>query len=183
MHDGDVGCEPILPAEPCPAGRMAAPGDVACRPVMECAPGRWGDIPVEPNTQYVDAAYADGGSDGSDGKPWTTITQANAEAAPGAIIARVGSTSGPAPSLEVFSTSLRRALGCAKGRDSLRWLPWRPQTRACRPPEALARPVSSATRRSDALRAASGAGRVRGGSRPGGLASQARFGGAAADHS
>ena len=71
----------------------------------------------------------------------------------------------------MFSTSLRRALGCAKGRDSLRWLPWRPQTRACRPPEALARPVSSATRRSDALRAASGAGRVRGGPRPGRVAS------------
>lgn len=63
------------------------PGDAACRAVMECAPGRWGDIPVEPGTQYVDVAYAGGGSDGSDAKPWTTISSAVAAAAPSALIA------------------------------------------------------------------------------------------------
>ena len=65
VHDGDVGCDPILPAESCPPGRMAVPGDAECRPVMECGEGRWGDIPIEPSTEHVDASYVDGGSDGS----------------------------------------------------------------------------------------------------------------------
>ncbi len=36
VHDGVYGCEPILPAEPCPPGLMAVPGDETCRSVMEC---------------------------------------------------------------------------------------------------------------------------------------------------
>ena len=31
VHDGDVGCEPILPSETCPAGWVAVPGDSECR--------------------------------------------------------------------------------------------------------------------------------------------------------
>src|SRR5262245_38986218 len=68
VHDGDVGCEPILPS--CPRGLMAVPGERACRPVMPCGPHKWGDIPVEPNTQHVDAAYVGGDSDGSATQPW-----------------------------------------------------------------------------------------------------------------
>jgi len=85
--DADGGCSPILPADPCPPGKMAAPGETACRDVAPCAPGTWGDIPVEPNTEHVDAAYSGGGSDGTSQKPWTTIQDAIDAAANGAIVA------------------------------------------------------------------------------------------------
>lgn len=87
VHDGAYGCEPILPPEPCPPGLIAVPGEDACRPVMHCGEGKWGDIAVESNTQYVDESYAGGDSDGSDARPWTTITAAYAAAAPGALVA------------------------------------------------------------------------------------------------
>ena len=45
VHDGERGCEPLLPQEPCPPGLMAVPGDTVCREVAPCAPERWGDIP------------------------------------------------------------------------------------------------------------------------------------------
>lgn len=38
-------------------------------------------------TEHVDASYVGGASDGSDGQPWTTIVDAVAAAAPGAIVA------------------------------------------------------------------------------------------------
>lgn len=87
VHDGAYGCAPILPAEPCPPGLMAVPGETACRSVMACAPGKWGDIPVEASTVYVDASYAGGASDGNAQRPWTTIGAAVAAAAPGVLIA------------------------------------------------------------------------------------------------
>ncbi|MBI4701007.1 MAG: hypothetical protein HY744_07590 [Deltaproteobacteria bacterium] len=71
--DGNGGCEPILPAEPCPKGQMAVPGETECHEVAPCGAGKWGDIPADNATQYVDAAYAGGGSDGSAEKPWTSI--------------------------------------------------------------------------------------------------------------
>jgi len=81
------GCRPVLPDEPCPKGLMAVPGETTCRPVAPCGTGPWGTIPVEPDTQYVDGAYAGGDSDGTADKPWTTI-QAGVDAAlPGAIVA------------------------------------------------------------------------------------------------
>jgi hypothetical protein len=86
-HDGDIRCEPILPAEPCPFGQLAVPGDTACRPVMPCGSGKWGDLAVDATTQYVDASYAGGDSDGSAQRPWTTIADAHDAAAPGALIA------------------------------------------------------------------------------------------------
>jgi hypothetical protein len=85
-HDGSYGCEPVLPAESCPAGLMAVPGDSACRPLMECAQGKWGELPVDASTEYVDAAFG-GISDGSATMPWSTIVEAVAAAAPGALIA------------------------------------------------------------------------------------------------
>jgi len=86
-HDDEYGCEPILPAEDCPPGLMAVPGDTECRPVMPCAPGRWGDIPGDATTQYVDGSYTGGGSTGSADQPRTTIQDAVDAALPGAIIA------------------------------------------------------------------------------------------------
>ncbi|MBI4700172.1 MAG: hypothetical protein HY744_03220 [Deltaproteobacteria bacterium] len=85
--DGRGGCAPILPAEPCPAGQLALPGEKACHEVMPCAPGRWGDVPAEEDTQFVDAAYAGGDSDGSSDRPWTSIQQGVDAALPGAIVA------------------------------------------------------------------------------------------------
>jgi hypothetical protein len=86
VHDGDVGCEPILPAESCPDGLMAVPGDSACHPVMDCGAGTWGDIAIEPGTQFVDASFS-GASDGSMAAPWATITDAVAAAPPGGLVA------------------------------------------------------------------------------------------------
>src|SRR5262245_50775857 len=85
--DGNMGCEPILPPEPCPAGQMAVPVESACHSVMECGAGKWGDIPIDATTVYVDAFYPGLDSDGSSDKPFTTISDAVAAAASGALIA------------------------------------------------------------------------------------------------
>src|SRR5688572_13428395 len=53
-HDGDRGCEPILPAEPCPGRLMAVPGETSCREVAPCGEAPYGDVPIEPGTQHVD---------------------------------------------------------------------------------------------------------------------------------
>ncbi len=87
VSDGDAGCAPVLPDAPCPEGEMAVPGETTCRPVAPCGAGKWGDIPVEPDTEYVDAAYAGPTSDGSEAMPWKTVVAAVAAAAPGAIVA------------------------------------------------------------------------------------------------
>jgi hypothetical protein len=87
VHDGDAGCVPVLPSEPCPPGLMAVPGDRACREVAPCGSAPWGNIPVEGSTQYVDQSYAGGGSDGSAAKPWTTISEGVTAAVPDAIVA------------------------------------------------------------------------------------------------
>lgn len=83
------GCEAILPAEPCPAGLMAVPGQAECREVMPCGPGRWGDIPVDASTVYVDRSYDQGAgpSDGTEARPYTTVGQAVAAAPAGALVA------------------------------------------------------------------------------------------------
>jgi hypothetical protein len=87
VHDKSYGCTPVLPADACADGLMAVPGDTACRPVMECAAGRWGAIPVDDTAEYVDGSYAGTDSDGSSMKPWISIGDAIAAAAPGAIVA------------------------------------------------------------------------------------------------
>jgi hypothetical protein len=91
-HDGEYGCEPVLPTAPCEPGRMAVPGDTACRPVMECGQGQWGDLPVDVTTQHVDASYTGATSDGSAAAPWKTIGEAMAAAAPGALVAVAAGT-------------------------------------------------------------------------------------------
>ena len=87
LPDGKDGCEPILPAAPCPEGLMAVPGDTLCREVAPCGSGTWGNIPVEANTQFVDKSYAGGNSDGTQAKPWTIIQSGVIAAANGAIVA------------------------------------------------------------------------------------------------
>ncbi len=87
VHDGDVGCEPTLPAGLCPAGQMAVPGDSTCREVAPCGNGPWGDIVTDGDTVYVDGSYAGGTSNGSAADPWTTIQQGISAAADGAVIA------------------------------------------------------------------------------------------------
>ncbi|MBI4702165.1 MAG: DUF1565 domain-containing protein [Deltaproteobacteria bacterium] len=92
VPDDMGGCSPILPAKPCPSGMLAVPGDEDCRPVAPCGEGDWGDIPVEPSTEYVKAGYDGGDSDGSAERPWTTIQKAIAAAEPGAIVAVAAGT-------------------------------------------------------------------------------------------
>jgi len=87
VHDGAFGCQPVLPATPCPDGLMALPGDEACRPLMSCGQGRWGDIPVQSDTLHVDAAYTGGDADGSATRPFASIGEAVAVAADGALVA------------------------------------------------------------------------------------------------
>jgi hypothetical protein len=83
----DGGCKPVLPDAPCPVGQMAVPGDADCRDIMSCGSGRWGEIPVAPSTQYVDASYLGGDSDGTSDKPWSTIGDGLSAAAAGAVVA------------------------------------------------------------------------------------------------
>jgi hypothetical protein len=88
--DDQNGCRAKLPADPCMAGTMAVPGDTMCHEVAPCgsdADGPYAGIQVEPNTQFVDQAYAGGGSTGSVMHPWTTIQQGINAAAKGAIVA------------------------------------------------------------------------------------------------
>jgi hypothetical protein len=92
VHDGDRGCEPILPSAPCAAGMMAAVGEDTCRDVATCADGTWGDIPIDGNTQHVDASYAGVDSDGGAAKPWITIADAIAAASLDAVIAIAAGT-------------------------------------------------------------------------------------------
>jgi hypothetical protein len=90
-HDGDVGCRAVLPSEACAAGLMAVPGDSQCREVAPCGDPPWGDAPADVDTQYVDGSYAGGDSDGSNAKPWLTITAAlNAAAADAAVVIAEG---------------------------------------------------------------------------------------------
>lgn len=90
--DGGGGCEAILPEEPCPDGSMAIPGETECHPVSPCGAGTWGDIPVEPDTQFVDGSYAGADSDGTQQKPWKTVQQAVDAAAENAIVAVAAGT-------------------------------------------------------------------------------------------
>ncbi|WP_437722498.1 hypothetical protein [Sorangium sp. So ce861] len=89
---GDRACAPVLPPAPCAAGTMAVPGETACREVAPCGEGPWGDLPVDEQTQFVDAAYAGGDADGSAAKPWTTVGDGVLAAAPGGVVAVAAGT-------------------------------------------------------------------------------------------
>ncbi len=89
VSDGDGGCVAVLPDTPCEPGTMALPGETACRPIAACGTGPWGDIPIDGESaiQFVNQSYAGGDSDGSEQKPWTTITEAVNTAEPNAMVA------------------------------------------------------------------------------------------------
>jgi hypothetical protein len=87
VHDGQFGCEPVLPVDTCARGLMAVPGEAACRPVMDCGSGKWGMLPVDATTVYVDASYSGGDGDGSEAKPWPSIAEAVAAAPSDALVA------------------------------------------------------------------------------------------------
>ena len=57
VADAARGCSPVLPEAPCDKGQMAVPGDTACREIAPCAPGRWGDAPIDGDTQFVDVSF------------------------------------------------------------------------------------------------------------------------------
>src|SRR5262245_52750854 len=57
------GCRAIFPSAPCGKGLFALPGETSCHEVSPCAPGQWGDAPIDAATSYVDGSYA-GTSDG-----------------------------------------------------------------------------------------------------------------------
>ena len=86
---GDSACKPVGVAEPpkCAGATMAVPGEPACRAILDCGAAPWGATPIDATTQYVDASYAGGASDGTAQKPWTKIAAAVTAAAPGAIVA------------------------------------------------------------------------------------------------
>lgn len=92
LADGDAGCAPILPAEPCARGLMAVPGDPVCREIAPCGTGKYGDIPADAVTQFVDGTYAGEDSDGTEARPWRTIQEGIDHAAPGAIVAVAAGT-------------------------------------------------------------------------------------------
>lgn len=86
--DGEGGCKPILPEAPCPDGRMAIPGEKECHEVAPCGTGTWGDIPIEPDTVFVDGSYGGNDSDGTQQRPWKAI-QEGLDAAPSGVIVAV----------------------------------------------------------------------------------------------
>ena len=85
--DVSAGCVPVLPAARCPRGQMATLGETTCRDVAPCGDAPWGNIVVAAATQYVDASYAGGESDGSALKPWTTIQTAVDTVVPNGMVA------------------------------------------------------------------------------------------------
>ncbi|KYF53190.1 hypothetical protein BE08_38670, partial [Sorangium cellulosum] len=85
--DDRGGCEPVLPEDTCPRGQMAIPGDLRCRDVAPCGDGEYGAIPVEANTEFVNAAYPGVDSDGTRARPWKRIQQGIDHAPPGGIVA------------------------------------------------------------------------------------------------
>jgi hypothetical protein len=90
---GDGSCAPVMPAATCESGHIAVPGDTSCRPVAPCEEGRWGGVPIEPDTVYVDAGWVGTEpSDGSEERPYRTM-QEGVDAAPhGAIVAVAAGT-------------------------------------------------------------------------------------------
>jgi len=90
-HDGDRGCEPVLPDGTCPSGQLAVPGETSCRPVTACVSSTWGTAPTGGTTEHVDGSYQ-GTSTGSETQPWKTIQAGIDAAAPGAVVAVAAGT-------------------------------------------------------------------------------------------
>ncbi|MFC1482480.1 right-handed parallel beta-helix repeat-containing protein [Myxococcota bacterium] len=74
--DGEGGCEPILPSEPCPFGHLAIIGHASCQPIGDCGQGTWGAIGIDATTVFVNGSADASGADGSQGAPFVTIQEA-----------------------------------------------------------------------------------------------------------
>jgi hypothetical protein len=90
--DGDGGCKALLPANACPDGLVALPGDIGCHPISSCGEGTWGNIPVKPDSQFVDKSYSGTLSDGTQERPWRTIQEGIDAASAGAVVAIAAGT-------------------------------------------------------------------------------------------
>jgi hypothetical protein len=66
---------------------MALPGETSCRPVAGCGDGKWGDIPVEPTTVYVDASHTPAPGSGTENDPFVSLTEAMDAVADGGMMA------------------------------------------------------------------------------------------------
>jgi hypothetical protein len=89
------GCTAVLPEAPCEEGKMALPGETACREVSPCGDSAFPDVADSPGTQYVDAAYANDDSDGTEARPWKSIQEGIDAADAGAVVAVAAGTYEP----------------------------------------------------------------------------------------
>lgn len=96
VDDGAYGCRAILPSTPCGPAQIALPGDPTCSEVSSCGVGTWGDIPLEPETKFVDGAAAPGG-DGSKARPFTRIDLALAAATDAGVTIAIAAGKYPVP--------------------------------------------------------------------------------------
>ena len=87
--DGQGGCDPILPEDPCPQGQMAVPGDIQCHEVASCGTSEYGAIPRQNDatTQFVNGSYPGIDGNGTKAKPWRFIQDGINHAKSGAIVA------------------------------------------------------------------------------------------------
>ncbi|MFT3769597.1 MAG: right-handed parallel beta-helix repeat-containing protein [Minicystis sp.] len=92
IPDDRGGCRPVLPDGVCPPGLLAVPGDANCHDLGTCGTGDYGNIVTDATTQFVNAVYQGGSSDGSKAHPWTTIQAAIQAAPPGGLIAVAAGT-------------------------------------------------------------------------------------------
>lgn len=108
--DGQGGCDPILPPGPCPVGTREVLGETTCQPIGDCGTTTWGNIVTDSNTVFVDQGYPGGGSDGSQGAPFVTVTEALAAVAAGG---QVAVAEGDYAERLVIGRSVRLAGRCA----------------------------------------------------------------------
>lgn len=92
--DDEGGCLPVLPPRACPDGEIALLGETTCRELAPCGAPPWGDIPVGPDTVYVDASYTGGDSDGTAARPFVDIDLAILDAPLDAVVAVAPGTYG-----------------------------------------------------------------------------------------
>lgn len=94
VHDGDHGCDVVLPEVPCEPGSYAVPGDSACRRFDDCGADPW--PAVAGDVIYVDAAYNPGNGDGSMTAPYNQLQAAIDAATDSAVIALAAGNYTPA---------------------------------------------------------------------------------------
>lgn len=106
VADDAGGCTAIIVEQPCAPGQIAQLGESSCHDIAPCGSGSWGDIPDDPDHEYVDPSFS-GASDGSTLAPWTTIADAMQAAAPGAVVALAAGTYGEDVRLDGKAVRLR----------------------------------------------------------------------------